>query len=70
METKDTGEGGYDFYVNMDNICLLSEVKARKEVDARLLGERYKYALVLIGLALLKEYSEGNNKEKKKRRSF
>jgi hypothetical protein len=56
---KDTGEGGYDFYVNMDNICLLSEIKAKNETDAKLLKERYKYALVLIGLALLNERSNG-----------
>jgi hypothetical protein len=63
LEVKDTGEEGYDFYVNMDNICLLSEIKAKCEIDAKLLKERYKYALVLIGLALLKE--QPNGKEQK-----
>ena len=42
----------------MDNIYLLSEVKAKSDIDAQLLSERYKYALVLIGLALLKENSQ------------
>jgi len=54
MEIKDTGSGGYDFYVNMDNVYLLSEIKARSDIDAKLLQARYKYALVLVGLALLK----------------
>jgi hypothetical protein len=63
LEVKYTGEEGYDFYVNMDNICLLSEVKAKSEIDAKLLKERYKYALVLIGLALLKEHPNGKEQE-------
>ena len=63
LEVKDTREEGYDFYVNMDNICLLSEIKAKSEIDARLLKERYKYALVLIGLALLKEHPIGKEQE-------
>ena len=50
-----TGEEGYDFYVNMDNIYLLSEIKTQSDENAKLLQERYKYAMVLIGLALLKE---------------
>jgi hypothetical protein len=61
---KDTGDEGYDFYVNMDNIHLLSEVKARSDIDGKLLSGRYKYALVLIGLALLKEHAD--SKEEKK----
>jgi hypothetical protein len=58
-----TGEEGYDFYVNMDNVYLLSEIKTKSDVNAKLLQERYKYALVLIGLALLKE--ETNKSEHK-----
>jgi hypothetical protein len=63
LEVKDTGEDGYDFYVNMDNICLLTEIKAKSEIDAKLLKERYKYALVLIGLALLKEHPNGKEQK-------
>lgn len=63
LDVKDTGEEGYDFYVNMDNICLLSEIKAKSGIDARLLKERYKYALVLIGLALLKEHPGGKEQK-------
>lgn len=64
LEVKDTGGEGYDFYINMDNIFLLSEIKAKTDVDAKLLQERYKYALVLIGLALLKEESNGKEQQK------
>jgi hypothetical protein len=43
----------------MDNIHLLSEIKSKTDVNAKLLQERYKYAFVLFGLALLKDYSNG-----------
>lgn len=54
LKVKDAGEQGYDFYVNMDNIHLLTEAKIKSDIDAKLLQGRFKYALVLIGLALLK----------------
>ena len=57
LDVKDTGTEGYDFFVNMDNVNLLTEIKTRDEVNARLLQDRYKYALVLIGMAMLKEAS-------------
>jgi len=63
LEVKHTGTEGYDFYINMDNIYLLSEIKVKSDVDAKLLNERYKSALVLIGLALLKDNSD--NEEQK-----
>jgi hypothetical protein len=58
LDVKDTGESGYDFYINMDNTNLLTEIKARKDVEIKLLQDRYKYAMVLIGMALLKENSQ------------
>jgi hypothetical protein len=70
LEVKHTGTEGYDFYVNMDNIYALSEIKAKSDVDAKLLQERYKYALVLIGLALLKENSDSEEQENEDRDIF
>jgi hypothetical protein len=63
IDVKDTGEEGYDFYINMDNVFLLSEIKAKDDVNAKLFQERYKYAMVLIGLALLKEDSNEQKQE-------
>lgn len=60
---KDTGDEGYDFYVNMDNIYLLSEIKSKDSIDVKLFQERYKYALVLIGLALLNNESDSGDSE-------
>jgi hypothetical protein len=70
LEAEDTGEEGYDFYVNMDNIFLHSEIKAKSSVDAKLLQERYKYALVLVGLALLKEDEEKKQENEEEKDVF
>ena len=52
----------YDFYVNMDNIHLQSEIKqiAKNEAKVKLFKARYKYALVLIGLGIIGSFK---NKE-------
>ena len=44
----------YDFFVNMDNVHLKTELKSRFS-DAAITLSRFRYALVLIGLALLQE---------------
>ena len=54
LKVIDSGEEGYDFYINMDNIHLLTEQKSNSSIDYKLLNARYKYGMVLIGLALLK----------------
>ncbi|MBM4433132.1 MAG: hypothetical protein FJ025_03955 [Chloroflexi bacterium] len=58
------GNGGdiYDFFVNMDNVYLKTELKLAGE-DARITKLRYKYGLVLLGLALLQQEMQ-RSKEK------
>jgi hypothetical protein len=46
------GDDDYDFFVNMENKFLLTE-KKNSNIDVKLLDSRFKYGLVLIGLALL-----------------
>jgi len=58
LKVKDTGEGGYDFYINMDNIYLLTEIKGRFKSDPKVLEAQYKDGMVLIGMSLLKELEE------------
>lgn len=50
----------YDFFINLDNIYLKNEQKGSKK-DVKLLEARFKYALVLFGLALLQENPIGIN---------
>ena len=53
LMVKDTGEEGYDFYVNMDNSHLLSEIKINTGIEPQMFQEKYKIALVIVGMALL-----------------
>jgi len=55
---KDTGEDGYDFYINMDNIYLLTEIKGRVGIDPEVLEAQYKYGMILIGMSLLRVLEE------------
>jgi hypothetical protein len=56
-ETNGTEENGgdiYDFFVNMDNVYLKTELKLGLK-DARLVRERFRCGLVLLGMALLQQ---------------
>lgn len=57
LKVIDSGEDGYDFYINMDNIYLLTEIKGRINMKPDVLKSQYKYGMILIGLSLLR--SEG-----------
>ena len=61
LKVIDSGEDGHDFFVNMDNIHLLTEKKANSKIESKLLDARYKYGMVLIGIALLKDYKDSLN---------
>lgn len=58
LKVMDSGENGYDFYINMDNIYLLTEIKGRIKTDPKILETQYKYGMVLIGMSLLRELEE------------
>jgi hypothetical protein len=53
---RDTGENGYDFYINMDNVYLLTEIKGRTSTEPKLLESQYRYGMVLLGISLLREF--------------
>ncbi|HBB94681.1 MAG TPA: hypothetical protein DC054_04765, partial [Blastocatellia bacterium] len=52
----------YDFYINMDNVYLGTELKATKK-DADVIRARFIYGMVLLGLALLQEDRQSKTKE-------
>lgn len=62
LKIVNAGADVYDFYVNMDNIHLQSELKsiAKNDAKVKLFKARYKYALVLIGLGIIGYFK--NNK--------
>ena len=61
LKVLDSGDNGYDFYINIDNIHLKTEEKTNTTDDARLLQARYKYGMVLIGIAMLKSHNDKKN---------
>jgi len=62
LKVVDNGEDGYDFFVNMDNIYLLTEQKGNAKIDPKLLDARYKYGMALIGIAFLHDQKTRNHK--------
>ena len=53
MKVKGGEEDGYDFFVNIDNIHLLTELKAANSFEVKAIEAKYKFGLVLIGIAML-----------------
>ncbi|MEL6407164.1 MAG: hypothetical protein AAFR81_22520, partial [Chloroflexota bacterium] len=54
LRVVNAGDNSYDFFVNMDNLALQIELKnLRKTEESQLLEAQFKYAMVLIGLAML-----------------
>ena len=63
LKIVDSGDNGSDFYCNLDNIHLLTEQKASSTIDPKLVEARYKYGIVLIGLAFLNENKNPKGKK-------
>jgi len=61
LRVKDSGENGWDFYINLDNVFLRSEIKGNIRVDSKLLEARYKYGLVLIGISIIEFFTHDNH---------
>ena len=62
LKVKCDEENGHDFFVNIDNIYLQTELKHSKD-DIELVQAKYKFGMVLVGLALINEYSKIDNSE-------
>ncbi len=45
----------YDFFINMDNLYLKSELKSGGQDDPEVMRARFKYGIVLVGMALLQQ---------------
>ena len=63
LSVTDNGEGIYDFYVNMDNKYLLSELKTKSRLEPEILKSQYKFGMVLIGLSLLNSFEKEDNRD-------
>jgi hypothetical protein len=63
LKVKGSQIDGYDFFVNVDNIYLLSELKGAKDHEIQALNAKYKFGLVLIGIALLNDFNNGEHND-------
>jgi hypothetical protein len=66
----DTAQNGdakpvYDFYINMDNLYLNTEIKPA-HCDPKIIRARFTYGMVLLGLALIQQDEVERVKAKKK----
>jgi hypothetical protein len=62
LAVKADEEGGYDFYVNVDNLHLLHEIKSAPSKSGALRAQ-YKYGMALFGLALLKDHQSNESED-------
>lgn len=60
-ETSD-GQDVHEFYVNMDNLYLRTELKSAAQ-ESELTKARWRFGLVLLGLALLHEHAQTSQQE-------
>ena len=49
-------KGGYDFFLNVDNTFLLTELTRNSDIERSLMKYWFKYGLVLCGLGMLQQY--------------
>lgn len=55
LKVMSSGEdgSGYDFYINMDNVYLQTEMKGNSKDAPEILKTRYKVGMVLLGISIL-----------------
>ena len=65
LVVRGTEDNVYDFFINMDNLHLKWELKEwlAQNQEPKLLQGRFKYAMVLMGMAILKETTEEASKK-------
>jgi len=60
-DEQDESQDVYEFYVNVDNLYLKTDMKISKE-DPRLIEDKFVYGNALVGLALIRHYREQEKK--------
>ena len=61
LRVRPDGEGGYDFFLNVDNSFLVTELSRSGSIDKELMRYWFKYGLVLCGLGMLQQYRTGHS---------
>ncbi len=69
LKVQTSGEGGFDIFINMDNIYLLSEIKHERQLSEHdVIRYWFKYGLALITMGMIQEYRRSKHEEKNKER--
>jgi hypothetical protein len=63
LRVLNDGQGGYDFYLNIDNVFLLTEISRSRDDEKPLIKYWFKYGLVLCALGMLQQFQSQNIKE-------
>ena len=61
LKVIDAGEGVYDYFINMANKHILTEMKSNPKIDTEIMKFRYKIGMVLFGMAMLKAPNKSSN---------
>ena len=56
-ETDEKGVDSYEYFLNMDNIYLKTELKGTKE-DMEIVKSRWQFGMILVGIALLNQANQ------------
>lgn len=54
IKLRNDGQGGYDCFINVDNVFLLTELSKAKEVDKPLVKFWFVYGLILAALGMIR----------------
>jgi len=63
LEIINNGDLGFDFAINMDNHYLLNELLRDSDDDTMITKMKYKYAVSIIGMALIHSNAEDKSKD-------
>ncbi|SFB38423.1 hypothetical protein SAMN04488072_1232 [Lentibacillus halodurans] len=63
LKVVNNGDSGFDFYINLDNIHLLTEKKSKSLQGASIIENRYKYGMVLLGLGVINHLNSEDTDE-------
>lgn len=65
LKIRRNAEGGHDYYINVDNFYLLTEIKGKRNDSPEVLEAQFKYSMALVGMAILYDFESSPKEEEK-----
>ena len=65
LKITSVADNQYDFFINMDNIYLNTEIKSvgKNDEKIKILKLRYKFSMILLGFSIINYYSNVKKQE-------